>query len=280
MPHPITPCIWCNHNAQEMAAFYARVFPGSKIMQSSPAMVSTQVAGAPLALLNGGPQFRPNSAISFFMVFETRKDIDSVWAGLLEGGQVMMDIDTYPWSARYGWLQDRFGVNWQLFQGSRAEMNGTLIPALMFTGTRAGKAEEAIGYYTTSIPGSRIVDLSRYEAGEQDVEGTLKHGRFLLQGQPFAAMDSSYAHGVAFNEAISFILTCDTQDEIDHYWTLLTEGGEEQMCGWLKDRYGISWQVVPAILPSLMADPDQSRRVIERFLKMKKFDIQALLDAL
>jgi predicted 3-demethylubiquinone-9 3-methyltransferase (glyoxalase superfamily) len=277
MPHPITPCIWCNHNAQEMADYYVRIFPGSNITQSTPVMVTMQIAGTPLALLNGGPQFRPNTAISFFVVLETPQEIDQSWAGLAEGGQVMMELGAYSWSARYGWLQDRYGVNWQLFLGSRAEMNGGLIPALMFTGAKAGKAEEAIQFYTKNIAEGRIVDLSRYEAGEHDVEGYLKHGRFLLHGQPFAAIDSSFAHGVDFNEAISFILTCDTQAEIDHYWAILTEGGQEQMCGWLKDRYGLSWQVIPSILPTLMADPAKSGKVIERFLQMKKFDIQALL---
>lgn len=230
-------------------------------------------------ILNGGPQYQPNPTVSFFFITENSAEIDHAFRLLSEGGKVMMPLNKYPWSEHYAWVQDRYGVSWQLFKGSRQAMGGAVMPALMFTGPQAGKAEEAIGLYTSVFPDSGIIDISRYEAGEPDVTGTIKHGRFRINGQVFAAMDSSFMHGFQFSEGISLVITCDAQVEIDHYWNRLTEGGEEGMCGWLKDRYGLSWQVVPSILPKLMADPETSQRVIQVFLQMKKFDLEKLLTA-
>jgi len=122
--------------------------------------------------------------------------------------------------------------------------------------------------------------IARYEPGEPDVTGTIKHAQFKLNEQLFMAMDSSMPHAFTFNEGISFVVTCDSQDEIDYFWNKLTEGGEESMCGWLKDKYGVSWQIVPAILGDLMTgSPDKANRVMQALLQMKKLDIAKLVNA-
>jgi predicted 3-demethylubiquinone-9 3-methyltransferase (glyoxalase superfamily) len=277
--NPITPCIWSNQQGKETANLYAAAFPETRITQSTAMVVTLNIAGHPFMILNGGPQYQPNPTVSFFFITESSAEIDHALQLLSEGGKVMMPLDTYPWSEHYAWVQDRYGVSWQLFKGSRQAMGCAVMPALMFTGPQAGKAEEAIGLYTSVFPDSGIVDISRYEAGEPDVTGTIKHGRFRINGQVFAAMDSSFMHGFQFSEGLSLLIACDSQAEIDHYWNRLREGGEEGMCGWLKDRYGLSWQVVPSILPQLMADPATSPRVIEVFLQMKKFELEKLLTA-
>jgi predicted 3-demethylubiquinone-9 3-methyltransferase (glyoxalase superfamily) len=100
-----------------------------------------------------------------------------------------------------------------------------------------------------------------------------------LGGTSFVATETKIEHNFAFNESISFVVDCDTQEEIDYYWNRLTEGGSESMCGWLKDKFGVSWQIVPTVLGKLMGDPKRSERVIQAFLKMKKFDIEKLLQA-
>lgn len=107
----------------------------------------------------------------------------------------------------------------------------------------------------------------------------MNYGEFSLGGQWFTAMDSAHPHEFTFSEGVSLSITCENQKEIDHYWNRLREGGSESQCGWLKDKFGVSWQVVPRVLEKLMSDPARSQRVIEAFLKMKKFDIDALMRA-
>jgi predicted 3-demethylubiquinone-9 3-methyltransferase (glyoxalase superfamily) len=152
-------------------------------------------------------------------------------------------------------------------------------PVLMFTGKNNGRAEQAFLFYTSVFEGSGIKGVMRYEKGENEVEGTVKHAQFTLGNQVFMAMDSSLPHQFTFNEAVSLVVDCDTQKEIDYYWGRLTEGGEESQCGWLKDKFGVSWQIVPTILGSLMSDPSRSNRVIQAFLQMKKFNIEKLVNA-
>jgi predicted 3-demethylubiquinone-9 3-methyltransferase (glyoxalase superfamily) len=122
----------------------------------------------------------------------------------------------------------------------------------------------------------------RYGTDEEpDAEGTVKHAGFTLFGREFAAMDSARVHDITFNEAISFVVHCDNQEEIDHYWEKLSAHPEAEQCGWLKDKYGLSWQIVPAILDEMLGDRDRNRsaRVTEAFLTMKKLDIGELENA-
>jgi predicted 3-demethylubiquinone-9 3-methyltransferase (glyoxalase superfamily) len=149
----------------------------------------------------------------------------------------------------------------------------------MFTQQYAGKAEQAIQFYTSVFKDSSVVGIMRYTAEDPDVEGTVKHAQFTLGKQVFMAMDSSMPHQFTFNEATSLVVECETQDEIDYYWDKLSAVPEAEQCGWLKDQFGISWQIVPQILKQLMSDPAKSERVINAFMKMKKFDIAKLLDA-
>jgi len=154
-----------------------------------------------------------------------------------------------------------------------------ITPTLMFVGEVCGKAEEAINFYTSVFPDSKVDGILRYSEGEDpDEEGTIKHGSFLLAGQEFAAMDSARGHDFGFNEAISFLMSWETQEEIDHYWDSLSAVPEAEQCGWLKDRYGLSWQVVPSAMDEMLrtGTKEQLARVTEAFLKMKKFDLAEL----
>ena len=199
---------------------------------------------------------------------------------LLEGGSELMPLGKYEWSKKYVWLQDKFGVNWQLSYGGMEKINQKISIMLMFTGEKAGRAETAINFYISVFGGkSDILGIARYTKDDNDTQGTIKHAEFRLGDQAFMAIDSSYMHKFSFNEAVSIVVECETQEEIDYFWDMLTEGGEEVKCGWLKDRFGVSWQIVPAVLASLMNDPSRSERVVSTFLKMKKFEIEKLLKA-
>jgi predicted 3-demethylubiquinone-9 3-methyltransferase (glyoxalase superfamily) len=149
----------------------------------------------------------------------------------------------------------------------------------MFTGGGAGRAEEAIDVYTSVFGDARRGTTARYGAGmEPDREGTIMFADFTLENQWFAAMDSAQGHQFAFNEAISLLVRCETQAEIDHYWGKLSAVPEAEQCGWLKDRFGVSWQVVPTAMDRMMSEgsPEQIRRVTQAFLPMKKFDLAEL----
>ncbi len=279
MKSSIYPCLWFDQKAKEAAAFYCSIFDGSEIESESELAVTFKSDGQKFMCLNGGPEFNINPSVSFYVMCETEEEINKLWNALMEGGSALMPLNKYPWSARYGWVQDRYGVSWQLALGKVKEVGQKFTPLLMFTGKQAGKAEKAIKFYTDLFKESAIGDIARYVKGESDVEGTIKHSRFRLGKDTFMAMDSSFPHAFGFNEGISFVITCDTQKEIDYYWNKLTKGGEESQCGWLKDQFGVSWQIVPAILEKLMSEPSKSQRVVDVFLKMKKFDIEKLVNA-
>jgi predicted 3-demethylubiquinone-9 3-methyltransferase (glyoxalase superfamily) len=141
------------------------------------------------------------------------------------------------------------------------------------------QAEEAAAFYASVLPNSRVLDVTRYGEGSPGTAGTVMTVSFELAGQRYVALNGGPAF--TFSEAISFQVHCQTQDEVDRYWAALSEGGEEGPCGWLKDRYGVSWQIVPTILPSLLGDPDREKaqRVFSAMLAMRKLDIAALEQA-
>ncbi len=248
-------------------------------MDENPLVVTFESSGEKFMCLNGGPEFSINPSISFSVVCETIEEVDEYWKSLKEGGMEMMPLDKYPWSERYAWVQDRFGTSWQLSYGKMEDVGQKFSPTLMFTESKAGKAEEAISFYTSVFEPSSVIGIMRYEAGDGDIEGTVKHAQFTLGNYVMMAMDSSLTHGFEFNEGVSLVVECDTQEQIDYYWMRLAEGGREDQCGWLKDQFGVSWQVVPSILAQLMSDPERSQRVAGAFMKMKKFDIGKLLEA-
>jgi predicted 3-demethylubiquinone-9 3-methyltransferase (glyoxalase superfamily) len=153
-------------------------------------------------------------------------------------------------------------------------MNNPIIPCLWFD----TQAEDAAKFYTSIFRNSTIDSISRFNKEGFDIhhkkEGTVMTVNFTINGQPFMALNGGPEF--TFSEAVSFQVFCDTQEEIDDYWNKLTDGGQEGQCGWLKDKFGLSWQIVPSILPTLMRDPMRAEKVTKAFLQMKKFDIEAL----
>lgn len=284
----ITPFLWYDTEAGEAARLYTSVFPDSKItrttrLSDTPSgtteIVAVELYGQQFTLMSAGPLFTFNPSVSFLVACRMPEEVEALWEGLSRDGKPLMELGAYPFSAKYGWLQDKYGVSWQImFMGERP-ITQRIIPTLMFVGAVYGRAEEAMRFYTAVFRNSHIGDILRYGKEQApDREGTITHASFTLEGQQFAAMDSAYPHDFAFNEAISFVVNCTTQDEIDHYWDNLSADPAAEQCGWLKDKFGISWQIVPAVLPDMLQDPDPAKvaRVTEAFLQMKKFDLAAL----
>ncbi len=291
----ISPHLWFDKEAREAARFYTSVFPDSEItnvstLQDTPSgdtdVVSFVLWGQPFMAISAGPLFKFNPSASFIVNFDpsreknARENLDAVWEKLSQGGEILMPLQQYPFSEHYGWVQDRYGLSWQLILSNPSgEERPPIVPSLMFVGDVSGKAEEAINFYLSVFKESKMGAMFRYGAGQEpDKAGAVMFADFMLLGQWFAAADSAREHGFTFNEAISFMVYCDTQEEIDTYWGKLSAVPEAEQCGWLKDKYGVSWQIVPTGMDEMMrnGDQEQAARVTEAFLKMKKFDIAQL----
>ncbi|HEX8356685.1 MAG TPA: VOC family protein [Segetibacter sp.] len=279
MNNSIHPCLWFDGNAKEAATFYCRIFKNSTITTDTPMVVQFEIEGTKLMGLNGGPMFKITPAISLFVTCQTDEEIEKVYSQLFDGGSALMPLGEYPWSKKYGWVVDKFGMTWQLMLGSLPEGSQKVFPSLLFTGEQYGKAQEAMKLYTSLFPNSAIYHTELYQAGEEQSEGNVKFGHFALNTNMFAAMDGPGDHNFKFNEGVSLMVECETQEQIDHYWNTLTLGGEESRCGWLKDKFGVSWQIVPKALETLMKQPGRAQKVMAELLKMKKLDIQTLMDA-
>lgn len=301
----IVPHLWFDKEAREAAEFYTSIFPGSGIVKTSvirdtPSgdcdVVSFELWGYHFMSISAGPLFRFNPSVSFIVNFdpllfknssspknEARKKIDEVWEKLSDGGTVLMPIDKYPFSERYGWIQDKYGLTWQLMLTDPAgEARPAIIPSIMFIGDNVGRAEEAIGFYLSVFKDSKIGMIHRYGPHQApDKEGNVMFADFMLEHQWFGAMDSAHEHKFSFNEAVSFMVYCRTQEEIDYYWGELSAVPAAEQCGWLKDKFGLSWQIVPERMDEMMSDkdPERLKRVTEAFMKMKKFNLTELESA-
>jgi predicted 3-demethylubiquinone-9 3-methyltransferase (glyoxalase superfamily) len=290
----ITPYFWFDNQAEEAVNLYTSLFLNSAVGQvtrydetiaqaagrpaGSVLTISFTLAGQEFGALNGGPVFHFTPAVSFFVNCDTSEEINAIWEKLSDGGEILMPLDKYPFSECFGWTNDRFGVSWQLNLASR---NTKITPFLTFVGDQFGRAEEAVNLYTSLFENSSITAIERYGPGEVEPAGTVRHAAFLLEGQEFMVIGSDTAHAFAFSEALSFLVNCDTQAEVDKLWETFTRGGEEGQCGWLKDPFGVSWQIVPSVLGDMLSDPDpdRSQRVAQAMLQMKKLDIRALEEA-
>lgn len=293
----IIPFLWFDHEAEKAVCFYTAVFPQSKVSGTTqyqetgkefhgkqPGSVMTvdfELEGHRFVAINGGPQFKFTPSISFMVSCSSVDEVEALWGKLFEGGTVLMPLDTYPFSPRYGWVQDKYGVSWQLIlSDSEGGPRSRFTPSLLFVGSSAGKAESAIQHYLSVFHHAEMGYIEHYGSNHPpNKEDMVMYADFMLEGQWFAAMDSALAHDFSFNEAISFQIMCKDQEEVDDYWYKLTaNGGEESMCGWLKDRYGVSWQVVPVELPNLLnsADADKAKKVAEAMFTMRKLDINVL----
>lgn len=285
--NPIVPCIWFDDQAEKAAAFYVATFPDGKVVHAvrypreggnpsgkAPGSVMTVdfvVAGRRFTALNGGPMFKPNPSISFFVHLAHPQVFEALHAALLDGGTELMPLGAYPWSPRYAWVADKFGVTWQL-STAPGTPGPEIVPCLMYTREQNGRAREAVREYVAAFPDSRA-----------DVAGTVEGDGatlfpFELSGQRLAALDGGTGHDFGFTEGLSLQVFCADQAEIDHYSAALSSGGEVGPCGWVKDRYGVSWQVVPAVMLDWMGSRDLAahERVFEALMPMHKIDLAAL----
>ncbi|MFU8771046.1 MAG: VOC family protein [Anaerolineales bacterium] len=281
----IVPFLWFDHQAEEAANFYTSIFEDSKIeiinrysegpMQGKVLTIVFYLAGQRFMALDGGPHFQFTPAVSFFVNCESIEETDQLFEQLSAGGSVLMPLQAYPFSERFAWITDKYGVSWQLNFGARPQK---ITPFLMFVGEQHGKAAQAIDLYVSLFENSSLLEDERYGPGEDGPQGTVKRALFSLHGQEFMAIDSHLDHSFTFSGAISFFVNCEGQQEVDRLWETLTQGGEEQMCGWLVDRFGVTWQIIPTALIDMLTNPDaeKSKRATDAMLKMRKIEIDEI----
>jgi len=280
MKNLIYPCLTIRGKIAEASDFYIQTFGEGKISQTSPFVIQIELSGQKFMLLNDGPTSSPNPSISFMVICESEEETERYWNKLMEGGSALMALDSYDWSPKYGWVQDKYGVSWQVYTGDKSQTPQKFCPTLMFTGDNAGKAEKAVHFYTDLFPQSNIQGVLKYSKEDDDNEEFVKHAQFKIKDFVAMAMDSSANHGFGFTDAISLVVECENQEEIDKYWGQLTaNGGKEVACGWLTDPFGISWQIIPKALGKLVSDPVRGQRVMGALMKMKKLIIADLENA-
>lgn len=287
----IVPHLWYDTKAKEAALFYVSLFDNSHLVQANSIpdtpsgdaeTVSLELCGQEFQAISAGPYFTINPSISLMVACVSKDEVDALWKALSTGGVALMPLDEYHFSKWFGWVQDRYGLSWQLnlFEGERPAQKIT--PHLLFSDEARGRAEEAIRYYCSVFSNSKIGVVRRYGDEESNsLKGKINFASFSLCGQDFSAMDNSYDAEFNFNEAFSFIINCRDQSEIDYFWNKLSAVPEAEQCGWVKDQFGVSWQIIPECMGRMMesGDENQIQRVTEAFLKMKKFDVQALQNA-
>jgi predicted 3-demethylubiquinone-9 3-methyltransferase (glyoxalase superfamily) len=288
--------LWFDKNAEQAVNLYTSVFKDSRIgkisrygktgleihgmPEGTVLTIEFDIEGQKFLALNGGPHFKFNPSISFFVFCTSINETNELWDKLIVDGKALMTIDKYPWSERYGWLQDRYGLTWQISSAGTEEIKSKVNPSLLFTANRFGKAEEAIKFYTSIFKDSDIVTLIHYPDEDKNA-GKVMYSEISLNKFQIIAMDGPGVHDFTFNEAVSFIVNCETQDEVDYYWKKLSAVPQAEMCGWLKDKYGVSWQIVPTILNKFLSDKDakKSQNVMKALLQMKKINVTELEQA-
>lgn len=298
----LVPHIWFDTQARDATEFYVSVFPDSKVdhialLKDTPSgdcdSIYFTLMGQEFMCISAGPYFTLNPSISFMVNFDPSRDLDArahmdaIWEKLADGGQVLMPLDKYPFSEHYGWVQDKFGVSWQLIlTNPSGEPRPNIIPSMLFVGDVCGKALEATDFYIETFKNAPKAStenkrgtLALYPAGsEPDKEGSVMFTDFQIAGEWYVAMDSAHNHQFQFNEAISLIVRCDTQEELDYFWNKLSADPASEQCGWLKDKYGVSWQITPRELDEMMLQSTQEQvdRVMKVLLPMKKLEIAPL----
>ena len=275
MENKIIPALWFDNNAKEALDFYCDILPHSSITKDNGVAVEASLMGVNFIGINGGNAFKPNPSISFMIVFENRDELDLTWNGFLEEGKVLMPLQEYPFSAHYGWIADKFGVSWQLYLGKLSDVNEqSIIPTLMFAHTQQGNCERALAFYADLFKNFHAQGAVHYPEGP--MKGQVMHAQFQANNTTMAAMDSGVEMDFTFTEGVSLTILCKDQAEIDYYWDKIIRTGSESRCGWCKDEFGVSWQVVPNNIAKLLQHNKNAEKAL---MGMKKIVISELENA-
>lgn len=288
----IIPHLWYDTEAKEAAELYVDLF-GGKIdwnytITDTPSgdagLIQFQLGDMTLAAISAGPYFKLNESMSLMVNVASKDDVSRLYETLSEGGRVLMPLGEYPFSPYYVWLEDRFGLSWQLSYAPDLDKPYQFEICLLFSQDQVGLAQPMLDYYKDKLPQASVGQISYYGEGEAPVEAAkLKYAKLLIGDQKIIAMDHGYGGVASFNEAFSLMVYVDSQEEADSWYEIVSAVPEAEICGWAKDQFGISWQIMPRILMEAYdsASPEQIKAVNAAVMTMKRLDIasiQALLD--
>ncbi len=286
----IVPHLWFDREAVDAARLYTSLFENSAIngiatLSGTPSgdveIVDLVLANLRFSAISAGPYFKFNPAVSLMVSCGSRQEVDALYSVLSVEGSILMPLGDYPFSQWYAWIQDRYGLNWQVMLVEKVDEANKIRPNLLFAGPVCGMATEAIDYYVSVFDNSVRGFVNRYGDGEaMDERAQVNYAELNIMGTQLVVMDHGFGGDFTFNEAFSLIVLCDDQAEIDKYWERLSFVSEAEQCGWLKDRFGVSWQIIPSNWTEIMMNGDKEalKRVTDTFLKMKKIDI-AMIEA-
>jgi predicted 3-demethylubiquinone-9 3-methyltransferase (glyoxalase superfamily) len=277
MKNKITSCIWFNGNAGEAADFYIDVFKhGEKTNQDLP-IVSLNVFSTDLLFLNGGPSYAPTPAFSFFLYCGSHEEAERIFNLLAIGGNIMIPMGSYEWAEKYGWVTDKYGISWQI-DGDDIRVEEKICPALLFVNEKSNRVKEAREFYLSVFGTSQMLMEMPADVHHGLEPGSLLFTQIKLMQSVVNLMAGPGNHDFDFTSGNSFVVSCDTQEEIDYYWNQLGYDGRYDMCGWLTDKFGVSWQIVPRELSVWLSDSVHGKSATERMLKMKKLIISDLIN--
>ena len=257
----ITPFFRLDTQAREAADFYGHIF-GATTVDANPMVTEIDIRWYCVCLMNWWKHFVPNPSISLSVRCADHDRTRSIRDQLIVWGSILMDFGVYPWSSAYGWCNDRFGISWQIMLTDR----DIVIPSIWFT----YDCESAIALYTS------IFELSHIDIVHKETNNIVSHAEFTLHDQKFIAMDIWHEHKFSLNEWVSLLVRCDDQEQVDYYRDRLTS--IESQCWRLKDKFGVSWQIIPKQLTQALFDPDQTKATyaMNAMMKMQKIIIKDL----
>ena len=279
-----------NNQAEEAVKFYTSVFDQSEITREirypKPNVESVAydftIENQAFAAFNGDSDFKMNPSFSLMISLDTAEEVDTLYAKLAKGGKDLMPLDAYPFSDRYAWVEDQFGLSWQIMLAPDVPKNHKIRVSLLFAGQYCGQAEQALKDYATIFQMAAPGHINYYQKGEaQDGRAKVNYAELNVGDQQLVFMDHGFGSDEEFSEAISFLIVAGAQSEVDYYWDKLSAHEESEAMGWLKDSHGISWQVVPQAYLQIMetANEEQKKRVLDALFKMKKMDVARLENA-
>lgn len=181
MNEKVSISLWFDNQANEAMQYYAEIFADSRVLSTNPIVTDANLSGVHFVGINGGSAFKPNPSISMMVICETKEEVDHLWNNLVRNGSILMPLDSYPWSTHYGWVEDKYHINWQLYYGKLSDVNHQkIVPTLMFTQEQNGRCEEAITFYESVFKDFNLHGILRYSEGE--LEGLIQHSQFVMNG--------------------------------------------------------------------------------------------------
>lgn len=274
--------VWSDNKAKETADFYMKSFDSGSIVSEHNMAVELDLGGMILLFINGGPMFQPNPSISFSYACSSLLELEKLYQTLIVGGKIMMPKDKYSWAETYAFIEDKYGVSWQLSFDRNQENTGKIIPSLIFVNENNGKAEQAGALYLGLSEENKMLHMVKYGKDENNTEGHVMYSLIHVFGKELILMDGAGSHNFAFNEGVSLLVVTEDQEETDALWeAFLAGGGTEQQCGWLKDAYGVSWQIVPKQFLDLAGcgDKEVVSKLMQAVYPMKKLIINEFVGA-